>query len=134
MDACRNIDDSNINNLPYINGLRRRPLAFVDPCRWGNIAVMHASNGMAGDTENVEHEKIHHRQYLMIMHSLHSGDAGYFQTVMDRVMTGRKKIFVRTWRERQQRWLVNQNNSLRVLVMMTCYTGFGKVCLISWGL
>ena len=53
---------------------------------------------------------------------------------MDRVMTGRKKIVVRTLRERQQRWLVNQIFSRRVLAMMTCSTVFGTVCLIAWAL
>ena len=96
--------------------------------------MMHASKGMEGDTENGKHKKIHHMQCVMSMHSLHSDDAGYSQTVMDRLMTGQKKIVVRTWRERQQRWMVNQKFSRRVLAMMTCSIIFGTVCLIAWSL
>ena len=43
-----------------------------------------------------------------------------------------KKIYVRTWSENQQKWLVNKGFARRVLVMMSCYTGFGTVCLIPW--
>ena len=81
--------------------MRQRPLEFGDPYHWYNLVVMHASNGMADDTDNGENEQIHHMQCLMSMHSLHLDDDGYSQTVMDRMMTGRKKIVVRTWRERQ---------------------------------
>ena len=70
----------------------------------------------------------------MSIHSLHSDDAGYSHKVMDRVMTGQKKIVVRTLRERQQRWLVNQIFARRVLAMMTCSIIFGTVCLIAWSL
>ena len=52
MDACSKSEDANINKLPYINIVRRRPLAFVDPYHWGNLSVMHASKGISGDTEN----------------------------------------------------------------------------------
>ena len=100
MYACSKSDDANINKLTYINRVRRRPLEFGDPYHWGNLAVMHASKGMASDIENVHHEQIHHSQCLISMHSFHSDDAGYSQTVMDRMMTGQKKIVVRTWRER----------------------------------
>ena len=134
MDACIKSDDANINKFPYINGVRRRPLAFGDPYHWGNLAVMHASKGMAGDTENGEHEQIHHMQCLMNMHSLHSDDAVQSQKVMDMVMTKQKKIVVRTWHERQQRWLVNQLFARRVLAMTTCSEGFGTMCLIDWAL
>ena len=89
MDACSKSDDENIKQLVYINGVRRRPIVFGDPYHWENLAVMNASKGNAGDTENGEHEQIHHRQCLMSMHSLHSGDAGYSQTIMDRVTHGR---------------------------------------------
>ena len=83
--------------------MKWHPIAFGDPYHWANLAVMHASKGMAGDTENGEHKQIHHRQCLMSMHLLHSDDAGYSQTVMDRVMHGQPQVFMITWCERQQR-------------------------------
>ena len=66
--------DKSIQNLIYINGVLRRPIVFGDPFHWANLAVMYGSKGMAGDTENGEHEQIHHQQCLMSMHSLHSDD------------------------------------------------------------
>lgn len=134
MDACRASDDDEIRQMPIINGVVRRPIIFGDPFHWANLAVMHASLGMAGDTDNGEHEQVHHRQCLMSMHSLHSDDAGYSQTVMDRVMHGQKRVAIRTWRERQQRWLVNQRYARKVLAMLACSTGFGVVCLVAWAL
>ena len=112
--------------------MRRRPIVFGDPFHWSNLAVMHASWAMSGDTENGEHEQIHHRQCLMSMHSLHSGDAGYSQTVMDWVMHNQERVVVSTWKERQQRWLVSQQFAHKVLAMLACSTGFGVVCLIAW--
>ena len=134
MSECANSGDDNLIALCKINGVERRPITFGDPYHWANLAVMHASKGMSGDTENGEHEQIHHRQLLMSMHSLHSDDAGYSQTVMDRVMHGRPRVQVRTWRERQQRWLVNQRFAGKALAMLLCSTGVGVVCLVAWGL
>ena len=53
MDACSKSEDANINKVPYINVVRRRPLAFGNTYHWGNLAVMYASKLMAGDTDNV---------------------------------------------------------------------------------
>ena len=77
--------------------------------------------------------KIHHRQCLMSLLSLHSDDPGYSQIIMDRVMNGRDHfVMVRTWCEHQQRWLVNQQFAKNVLAMMACTTGLGVICLIAW--
>ena len=127
--------DESIRGLQYINGVDRRAINFGDPYHWANLAVTHASKAFAGDTENGAHEQIHHRQCLMSMHSLHSDDPGYSQTVMDRVMHVRKKsVQVRTWRERQQRWLVNQRYAKIVLAMLVFSTGLGAPCLVEWAL
>jgi len=96
--------------MMYINGVKRRPsISYSDPYHWTNLGVMHASHGMAGDTVNGKHEQIHHRQVLMSMHSLHSDDTAYSQAMMNRVMSDSDMVAtLKTWRERQQRWLVNQ--------------------------
>eukprot|EP00956_Cyclotella_meneghiniana_P037811 scaffold144929_cov46-Cyclotella_meneghiniana.AAC.1 len=78
--------DPNINELTHINGVKRRPTNFGDPFHWANLAVMHASKAFAGDTENGAHQQVHHRQCMMTMHSVHSDDAPYSQSVMDRLM------------------------------------------------
>ena len=70
----------------------------------------------------------------MSLHSLHSDDAGYSQTVMDRVMHNRQRVIIRTWRERQQRWLVNQRFARKGITMLACSTGVGVVSLIAWAL
>jgi len=123
MDECRKSDDENIRQMTTINGVERRPIIFGDPFHWANLAVMHASKAMAGDTENGEHEQVHHRQCLMSMHSLHSDDAAYSQAIMDQLMNGTKAhVQIRTWKERQQRWLVNQRYSKKVLAMLAIST------------
>ena len=42
MGACSKSEDANINKLPYINVVRRRPLAFGDMYHWSNLEVMYA--------------------------------------------------------------------------------------------
>jgi hypothetical protein len=107
---------------------------FGDPFHWANLDVMYGSKGMAGDTENGEHEQIHHRQCLMSMHSLHSDDQPYSQAIMDRVMEKKGKVTKRTWKECQQRWLVNQRYAAKVLEMRLITTPLDVMCLIACAL
>ena len=127
-------EDETIRSMRYVNGVLRRPIVFGDPFHWANLAVQYASKGMAGDTINGEHEQVHHRQCLMSMHSLHSDDQPYSQAIMDRVMAGKESVKVRTWKERQQRWLVNQRFARKVLAMHAFTTANDVVCLIAWAL
>ena len=89
--------DKSIRQLNWVNGVRRRPVNVGDTYHWGNLGVMHASKGMAGDTVNVKHEQIHHRQLSMSMHSLHADDRAYLQAMMDRVMAGGPRVQHKTW-------------------------------------
>lgn len=125
--------DHTINELTHINGVKRRPTNFGDPFHWANLTVMHASKPFAGDTENGAHEQVHHRQCMMTMHSVHSDDAPYSQSVMDRLM-GAGVVKVRTWRERQQRWLVNQRFARVVLTTMAMLTADNISCYVAWGM
>lgn len=134
MDACAKSDDPEMRALVTINGVRRRPIVFGDGFHWANLGVMYASKGFAGDTENGDHQQVHHRQAMMSYHSLHSDDPAYSQTIMDQVMHGKKRALIRTWRERQQRWLVNQRFAKRILAMLACSTGLGVCCLVAWAL
>lgn len=109
MEKVEGNPDEDIYNLAYINGVKGRPIAFVDPFHWANLAVMSASKGYSGDTENGEHEQVHHWQCMMSMHSLHSDDPPYSQSVMNDVMGSDDAVKIRTWREQQQRWLVTRD-------------------------
>jgi hypothetical protein len=66
--------------------------------------------------------------------SLHSNNQSYSQAIMDRVMEKKGKVTMRTWRERQQRWLVNQRYAAKVLEMRLITTPLGVMCLIAWAL
>ncbi len=127
-------DDPNIRDLVYINGVRRRALNFGDSYHIDNLGVMHASVGFAGDTVNGDHYQCHHRQFLMSLHSLCSDDRPYAQAMMDRVMEGRPRVILRTWRERQQRWLVNQRYAAFIISILGHVTSNGVMCLVAWGL
>ena len=120
--------------LNWVNGVRRRAINVGDAYHWGNLGVMHASKGMAGDTVNEDHTQIHHRQLLMSMHSLHSDDRAYSQAMMNRVMAGGPKVKQRTWRERQQRWLVNQRYAAHVVSLLNVTNPSGSMCLVAWWL
>jgi hypothetical protein len=49
-------------------------------------------------------------------------------------MVGRKTVKIRTWRERQQRWLVNQRFATQILLMMSFNTSGGIICLVAWAM
>ncbi len=122
-------------SVNFINGVRVRPIRMGDAYHWGALACMHASWGMAGDTVNGKHEQCHHRQLLMSMHSLHSKRPGYSQARMDEAMEGTgKKVKLKTKRERQQRWLVNQRFAAYVLTLLDINTTGGVMCLVAWAL
>ena len=125
--------DPTISERTHINGVKRRPTNFGDPFHWANLAVMHASKAFAGDTENGAHQQVHHRQCMMTMHSVHSDDAPYSQSVMDRLM-GEGRVKVKTYRERQQRWLVNQRFARVILTTMAMLTGDEISCYVAWGM
>ena len=129
-------DEDLINRMNFINGVRRRPIRCGDPYHWGSLGCMHGSWGMSGDTVNGEHEQIHHRQLLMSMHSLHTDKRDFSQAMMDRVMEGTNhdRILLKTWRERQQRWLVNQRYAAYILKLLVVYTSSGIVCLVAWAM
>eukprot|EP00956_Cyclotella_meneghiniana_P025797 scaffold54561_cov40-Cyclotella_meneghiniana.AAC.2 len=66
------------------------------------------------------------------MHCVHSDDAPYSQSVMDRLM-GEGRVKVKTYRERQQRWLVNQRYARIILTTMAMLTGGSGVGGIVFG-
>ena len=125
MDEVSHNPDPIIEQLTIINGVVRRPVVTGDGFHIGNLAIMHASMGFADNTENAEHEQIHHRQVLMSLHSLHSDDPGYAQSIMDQAMTDKKRVVLQTWKERQQRWLVNQRFARQAVTMLRYCTGSG---------
>ena len=135
MRRCEGHPDPKVQELVCVNGVRRRTVVMGDPYHWANLGVMYASKGMSGDTVNAEHEQCHHRQLLMSMHSLHSDDSAYSQKMMDRVMEGTETfVRIKTWRERQQRWLVNQRYALYIVSLLGTLTNERVVCLVAWAL
>ena len=127
-------EDLAVGALTSVNGVDRRPIKMGDGYHWGALACMHASWGMAGDTVNGEHRQCHHRQLLMSMHSLHSKRKRFSQAMMDRAMSGQERVLFKTWRERQQRWLVNQRFAAYVLTLLNVVTTEGVMCIIAWAL
>ena len=95
---------------------------------------MHVIRAISGDTVNAEQEQINHRQLLMSMHSLNSANRPMSQAVMDSVMKDCSRVLVKTWRERQQRWLVNQRYAAYVVSLLNVLTANGVMCFIAWGL
>lgn len=115
MDRVVQIDDPNIKELTHINGVRWHAIIVDDPFYISSLVVVYASRGMSGDTENAEHMQIHYRQTtMMTFHSVHTEDLGYFQCVLDWVIVCRRRVAIQIWRERQHRWLVNQQFSRQV--------------------
>ena len=94
---------------------------------------MAASINMSGDTVNAEHRQCHHRQTLMTMHSIHSDDRACSQAMMNRVV-GSNIVKLKTWRERQQRWLVNQRYATYIIQLLKKRDPDGIVCLVAWGM
>ncbi len=131
MRQCEAYQHPEIRKLVYISRVGQRPIVCGDPYHWENLAVMHASKGMSGDTVNANHEQCHHHQLLMSMHSLYSDDTTFSQKMTDRVMADTTTtVLLRTWPERQQRWLVNQQYALYVISLLDILTIEGVMCLI----
>ena len=84
---------------------------------------------------NVEHEQCHHHNLLMSIYSLHSDDTTFSQRMMEHVMGGSGEIVqIKTKRERQQRWLVNQRYTLYVISLISVHTNENGMCLVAWGI
>ena len=134
MKLLEESDDDNIRELMYTNGVLRRVIAFGDPFHIANLAVTWASLAAFGDTERDNHRQVHHRQLLQSLHSLRYADSAYAQARLEEIYEGVAKFKLKTWRERVQRWLVNQRNAKYVLWMLTHKTSDGECALVEWAL
>ena len=138
MDELRASDalsEEDLHDILHENGFQRRAIAFGDPYHIANLCVTWASIFAFGDTEKADHTQVHHRQLLQSIHSLHSSDNNYSQAVMDEVMDGtNERVRITSKRERVQRWLVNQRNSMETLEMIKKETTDGTPSLVAWGL
>jgi len=123
-----------LEDFLYENGVRRRPICFGDPFHIANLVVTWASVFAFGETENGAHRQVHHRQLLMSLHSLRANDAAYAQAKLDEIMEGVDSFTLRTWRERTQRWLVNQRYASLLLEMLNFQTADGTCALVAWAL
>jgi len=81
-----------------------------------------------GSTENGDHTQVH-RQLMMSIHSLHTDNKPQSQAYLIMVMQGTNMTYtLKTMRERQQRWLVNQRNAQQTLDMFHIQTVDAQVC------
>lgn len=107
------------NNLPFtsqIYGVERRAVTFGDPFHIDNLIMKWASIGFGGETERGNHQMMHHRQLLQNLHSIHTDDPVLSQAAADAVLADKGASYrIRTSRERQERWLVNQRHAARVI-------------------
>ena len=119
MDELHSSDNPELKKMTHAFGVERRPIKFGDPFHIDNLVMTHASLGSFGETDRENNSEIHHRQLLQSMHDIHSTDAVASQNVMDEVLVEDGKlpgmVIVRTARERQQRWGVNQANAVTCL-------------------
>jgi hypothetical protein len=110
-------------------------ILFGDPFHKDNLAVKCASEGAFGYTEKGQSRQCHHRQLMQTFHDLHSEDPILSQSIMDRTMLGTgKTVRIKTCRERQQRWMVNQKFAKRTNDIIETKTADGQSCLLVWAL
>jgi hypothetical protein len=91
-------------------GVERLPIIFGDPYHNDNLCMQHASLASWGETERDNHSEVHHRQMMQSLHDIHASDRIFSQNAMDSVLKDSEhgSVKVKTTRERQQRWMVNQ--------------------------
>ena len=110
-------------------------ILFGDPFHKDNLAVKCASEGAFGYTEKGQNRQCHHRQLMQTFHDLHSDDPMLSQAIMDRIMLGTgKTVRIKTCRERQQRWMVNQKFAKRICEIINTKTTDGQSCLLVWAI
>eukprot|EP00978_Attheya_sp_CCMP212_P000714 scaffold1423_cov39-Attheya_sp.AAC.1 len=116
-------------------GVVRRPIINGDMYHIDNLMCMHTSNDAFGETDRGVHSQVHHRQLLQSIHDIHKNDRNASQRAMDTVLLGTNNTLkVRTTRERQQRWLVNQRQASFVISGQTIMTTDGVPALLAWAL
>jgi hypothetical protein len=116
------------------NGVLRKAIFMGDPFHIANLVVNWFSVICWGEKERDNHEQVHHLQLMQSIHSLCADDAGYAQARLDEIMEGVETFRLRTVRERQQRWLVNQVNARNLLDMLQHRTADGDNALVAWAL
>ena len=130
--------DGELAGLQYVNGVLRRPITFGDLYHVDNLIMQHCSNTSWGDVLKDDHQQVHHRQLLQSIHSLHTAEPSISQEIMNEVMEDSNKppstYKLKTDRERQQRWLVNQRNAKRILTFLQVTNAFGIPCIIAWAM
>ena len=118
-----------------VYGVSRRVIRNEDWFHSVNLAVMLASVGAFGptvkDNTQNQHKQVHYRQSIQLFADIMKHCDG--QAHMDVVMKDSgHKIMVRRVRERQQRWLVNQQSATWIITVSKKMTKEGLPCLIAW--
>ena len=136
--------DKNFQSVIFQNnrvfGVVRRPIRNEDWFHTDNLAVMKASNGAFGQLnrngDNTQHEQVHHRQALQRLYDIRKRDRDSAQLHMDYITKESQlpRIIVRGVRERQQRWLVNQESAAWMLRYMNVKTKDSTLVIIEWAI
>jgi hypothetical protein len=133
MEALEHDPHPDAADMRYFYGVKRRPTMNGDMFHIDNLMCLHASNHAFGETERREHSQVHHRQLLQSLHDIHKNDRLVSQRAMGTVLEGTENTFrIKTTRERQQRWLVNQRQALFVLSGLAIMTANGEPALLAW--
>jgi hypothetical protein len=129
------LDEHEIHNKLYENGVECREVGFCNPLHIANLCVMWVSVYAFSDTEKADHTQVHHHQLLQSIHSLDTNDAPFSQAKMDEVMLGSgNTVRISTMREQVQQWMVNQRDSKKMLEMINRRTQCGAHSLVAWAL
>jgi len=106
------------HELTKIYGVDKWCIVHNDPFHCCCLAIQHASEFGFGKTEKGNNRQVHHRQCMQTLHSIVVSDKILAQSLADKILKRnsdetsqdpkrRLKYKIRTFRERQQRWLIN---------------------------
>ena len=101
-----------------INGVVREAIQWGDTFHVGNLVVMWCSIAAFGETKHGNHKQIHHRQAIQDLWDCVSHNKGIAHVLENQIAQefGLELILhIEAVRERQQRWMVNQQQCKHIL-------------------
>jgi len=129
------LTDDDLESAIYRNGEERLAANCGDDFHIVNLAVSAASLTAFGDTSRDNHSQIHHRQMLQSTYDLKKDNPRLAQWVIDDLLDGTgKKLTLKAWRERMQRWGVNQRAAAELIKQLSYTTLDGRNVMVEWAL
>jgi hypothetical protein len=130
-----NLEEDELDNAIYCNGEERLVILCGDDFHAVNRGVMAASLTAFGDTVKESHSQVHHRQVLQSTYDLKKDNPRLAQWIIDNLLEGTYQSFtLKAWRERQQRWGINQVAARQLLKQMEYETANGENVMVQWAL